>query len=44
MIDIIDEYEELKTFESILIHSLRPVQDLAKNWDIDVSSWYVYAF
>ena len=25
----------------LVLASLQPLQDLAKNWDIDVSSWYV---
>lgn len=35
-----DEQQPQKTIESALA-GLQPLRDLAKNWDIDIASWYV---
>jgi hypothetical protein len=38
-----DDENRQKSIESALA-SLQPLRDLAKNWDIDIASWYVGCF
>lgn len=37
-----DSEQPQKTIEAELA-ALQPLKDLAKNWDIDIASWYVAA-